>query len=77
MSAEMKDRVNWIVKLITMAVVGGTALYLSGMAAEIKDLRSRQDTVIEMKADIKYLKEGLDELKALMRPQWPPAAKGN
>ena len=31
----------------------------------------------EQRADTRYIKESVDELKRMLRPSWPPAAKGN
>lgn len=79
MSAEMKNTVNWLMKLATMAMVGGTALYFSSMRGEVATVREKQENdhavVIEMRTDLKYIKESIDDLKrSVPRPQWPPAA---
>lgn len=79
MSAEMKNTVNWLMKLATMAMVGGTALYFSSARGEVSQLRDKQETdhavVIEMRTDLKYIKESIDDLKRVIpRPQWPPTA---
>lgn len=75
----MKNGISWLVKLVTMAMVGGTALYFSSMRSEVSELREKQDNdhavVIEMRTDLKYIKESIDDLKRVIpRPQWPPTA---